>query len=110
MIEGLSTLAMTGTTVVGVFKTLGDESLSMEEKLGQVLTTLLVMLPMIVSSFSSILSIGPGAAVAINAITVAIGVKTSLNVPVLKSKKKFALNNKNRDSNVPNKIILIIRF
>ena len=48
MVKGLTTLITLGTTVTGLWKTMGDESLSAGEKAERFFTTALTMLPMII--------------------------------------------------------------
>ena len=48
----ISTLTMVGTSLVGVFKTLGDETISTGDKITTVLTTLGFMLPMVIGLFN----------------------------------------------------------
>ena len=62
-VEGVTSLVSLLTTVSGVFSTITDDSLSGWEKFTQITTTLLMTLPMIVSSFSSIKTLLPNLAV-----------------------------------------------
>ena len=48
----ISTLTMVGTSLVGMFKTLGDETMSTGDKITTVLTTLGFMLPMVIGLFN----------------------------------------------------------
>lgn len=73
MVEGLSALAMGITTVTGLFRTLGDESLSAGEKFERVSTMLIFNLPMIISGFSGLASTLPVIAKALVPVAVGLG-------------------------------------
>ena len=62
-VEGVTSLVSLLTTASGIFSTITDDSLSGWEKFTQITTTLLMTLPMIVSSFSSIKTLLPNLAV-----------------------------------------------
>lgn len=61
-VEGVTSLVSLLTTASGIFSTITDDSLSGWEKFTQITTTLLMTLPMIISSFSSIRALLPNLA------------------------------------------------
>lgn len=71
VIQGLSTIGTAISTVTGLWKTMGDESLSAREKSERFFTTALTMLPMIIMNFSSLKSLLPNIAVSFGTVTVA---------------------------------------
>ena len=67
VVRGLTATVMTLQTIVGIVKTLGDNSLTAGEKASRVLSTLLISLPILLTNISSIAKTIPSLAVAIGA-------------------------------------------
>ena len=67
-IQGITALTMSLTTISGIVKTLGDESLTAGEKAERVITTLLFSAPMLINNFEAIAGMMPNLAVAMGAV------------------------------------------
>lgn len=68
-IQGITALTMSLTTISGIVKTLGDDSLTAGEKAERVITTLLFSTPMLISNLKAITGLMPNLAVAIGAVS-----------------------------------------
>lgn len=73
MTQGISTLTIGLTTISGIIKTINNESMSTEDKVEIIFSSLLTTLPMLISNFSSLRSIIPGAAVGLTTFASSIG-------------------------------------
>lgn len=67
--KGLSTAVQIGTVLTGIFQTLSDEETSMGEKFQKITVLLIGSLPMIISGFSSLVTLMPNLAVSMGLAT-----------------------------------------
>lgn len=58
--QGITAIITLMTSLVGIFETLSNEELSVEEKVKQILTVALAMLPVVIQNFSAFSQIIPG--------------------------------------------------
>lgn len=70
-VEGITTLISLLTTASGIFSTIADEDLTVWEKFGQITTTLLMTLPLLITNFNSLKTLLPNIAISLGATTLA---------------------------------------
>ena len=70
-VEGITTLISLLTTASGIFSTVADEDLTVWEKFGQITTTLLMTLPLLITNFNSLKTLLPSIAISLGATTLA---------------------------------------
>ena len=68
VVKGVSALSMTLITLSGLWRTVGDDSLSAGEKMSRVFSTLLISAPILLTNIKAIVKMMPNLAVAIGAV------------------------------------------